>query len=167
MSSFIASVIAWVALWSTPVKAQEPAPYYYAGDPGKKLLPMWEKVKRCTGEKIQKGGDYKDIKWFVVSPGGMRKPFGGELVLGRWIAPDTIMVDSLWMGASWVIEHEMVHHIRRGRRDSSQVFDSAHPVKPFRIPCMLMVDQNLPGIFAEDLEMLLARWRQFSQSKPE
>ncbi len=95
------------------------------------MLPQWRYVLDCSGLKPQPGGDYGDIEWFLISPGGL-----GVKNMGSWVSPNKIVIDSAWAGAVWLIQHEMLHHLMQGGAD--------HPVTPFSFPCFLQVGQNLP-----------------------
>lgn len=102
--------------------------------------PLWEYVARCSRAPLVPGGDYADIHWFAVSAHGMMDA-SGRPVVGSWWPPDTIVIDSLWIEASWVIGHEMLHHRLRGPPPPT----GPHPLDPFMFPCMLMDFQNVPG----------------------
>ena len=115
-------------------------PHYrreYSVTPGNLFKPAWEYARRCTGLKPQRGGNYKDVVWRLVSPGQLVDPLSGTKALGLWTYPDTIRLDSLWSEASWVIIHELIHHLNRGT-------PLGHP-EQFR-QCMVLTPQNVPYI---------------------
>ena len=105
----------------------------YSYDPKESYRPAWEYVKKCSGLKEKKGGRYEDVKWRAVQPHGM-----GEN-LGLWVAPDTILIDSLYVHAPWVIAHELLHHLMQPAPEEDK-----HPANPFVFPCMLTTPQNIP-----------------------
>lgn len=135
-----------------PAHAQERTITVYNTHPQESTLrPHWEFVKLCSGAKVRKGGDLKDIKWYIAAPYDLDAPGTADMeygrVLGRWIPPDTILLDSLYAGAAHVVQHEMLHHLLRGR-----VSGEMHPVFPWKNPCMLMGDANIPeGVPEENL----------------
>ena len=104
---------------------------------GENARPAWEYVKRCSGETEKEGGRYEDIKFFVVTPHALDDSTVGHIArnLGRWIPPDTILIDSLYRNSLWVVAHEMLHHLRQ---------QGGHPHVPFDRPCALMGDENMP-----------------------
>jgi hypothetical protein len=104
---------------------------------GDNARPAWEYVKRCSGEKEKRGGRYEDIKFFLTSPHALDDSTStpAQRTLGRWVAPDTILIDSLYRNSMWVVAHEMLHHLRQ---------QGGHPPVPFEKPCALMGSQNMP-----------------------
>lgn len=121
-------------------RLQHPEPRWYEMVPGESYRPAWEYVKRCSGltEEIT-GGRYEDVKWMVVSTGGLRDKDGSQ-VLGVWLWPNTIVIDSMWLEASWLVAHELLHHLRHMEHAEK----NPHPDIPFAKPCMLTYYQNIP-----------------------
>jgi hypothetical protein len=106
----------------------------FALTPGDRYRPEWEFVKKCSGLKPKKGGDYKDVKWLAAPPGSL---MGGRAI-GMWVEPDTIIVDGLYLDASWLVAHELMHHLSRGPMN-----EPSHPDRLFR-SCRLHTWQNVP-----------------------
>jgi hypothetical protein len=98
------------------------------------LRANWLYVKECSGLKEQKGGHLSDVNFYVVTPGAL-----GPLSFGRWVYPNSILLDSLWTETSWVVRHELLHHLMRGEDSHRQV----HPYKPFVNPCALTPEGEL------------------------
>jgi hypothetical protein len=139
----VAGFVVTLGSQTTQIAAPKLA-HVYAGDPGDELLSSWTYVKACSGAKEQKGGRYHDIHWFVISPHGLDRGDSSRIV-GRWVFPDTIYIDSLYMGSSWVIQHEMLHHLLRGPEiPVGGNPQDVHPATSFVVPCMLMGPQNVP-----------------------
>ena len=116
---------------------QEP-PRWYVSEPGENYRAAFEYAKACSGVPERDGTRYEDVKWLVVSTGGLRNE-QGKNILGVWLYPDTIAIDSAWVEALWIVAHESLHHLRHLRNEAEP-----HPAYPFRWPCMLMYEQNVP-----------------------
>ncbi len=104
--------------------------------PGNVYRPNWDYVQRCSGLKERKGARYKDVKWRYSSPHAMP-----DDIIGLWIPPDTIILDSLYIQTTWLVSHELLHHLMQPGEN-----DPKHPYNPFRVPCMLTTDQNVPPL---------------------
>lgn len=119
-------------------RSDEDPPRWYRATPGDLYRPAWEYARACSGLEAQGGGDYDDVTWLVVSSGGLRDR-NGDRIIGVWLAPDTIVLDSLWIEAAWLVAHELLHHLRHIANDPNP-----HPYDPFVWPCMLTFVQNAP-----------------------
>jgi hypothetical protein len=60
---------------------------------------------RCYGKPIRDGGDFADIRWYIVPAGAM-----GDAV-GMWVWPNQIYLDSRYVSSYYVVRHEILHHI--------------------------------------------------------
>lgn len=121
-------------------RLQKPTPRWYTMLPGERYRPAWVYVKQCSGlTEEMTGGRYEDVKWMVVSAGGLRDKDGGQ-VLGVWLWPNTIVLDSVWIEAPWLVAHELLHHLRHIQNTEEE----QHPEIPFTNPCMLTYYQNIP-----------------------
>lgn len=119
--------------------ASSVVPRWYEAKPGDLYRPAWEYARTCSGYLPKVGGDYKDVKWLVVSTGALRGD-SGQILLGVWLRPDTVVLDSAWIHAPWLVAHELLHHLRQPVKDEPD----PHPAMPFVWPCMLMFYQSVP-----------------------
>lgn len=101
----------------------------------------WEYDKVCSQMEPVPGGTLEDVKWFLY-PADSHHDKQGDRILGEWIAPDTIRLDSLYADSSWVIAHELLHHLINGRHPAGY----PHPWVPFAFPCQLTDWQHYGGI---------------------
>lgn len=118
----------------------------YRLDAGDLFRPEWEFVKKCAGKRPKRGGNYEDVKWLVISPRGLGR------FLGLWIPPDTIVLDSLYVESSWLVSHELMHHLLRGPDLATDA--SGHPQRYFA-ECRLLPQQNIPLAEWNSLRLLL------------
>lgn len=98
----------------------------------------WAYVLQCTHSlnvKVEKGGDLRDVKWFVTELPHTRH----ELLIGMWRAPDSIVMDIRFINRKEWLAHELLHHLLRGPPEEP------HPYVPFGSPCHLFPWQN--GVF--------------------
>jgi hypothetical protein len=108
-----------------------------------KVTAAWQRVLECSQIEPVPGGDLKDVKWFIY-PAGSRLDEYGNRILGEWVAPDTIRIDSVYADSSLVIAHELLHHLIHARQDITN--GDVHPWVPFAFPCQLMPWQHYGGI---------------------
>lgn len=99
---------------------------------------QWRYDLACTDLTPQPGGDFADVRWQIVTHNGIVG--GHQFLLGMWIPPDTIRIDSAFIATSWVLRHELLHHLLRGPPPPR----GPHPFNPFWIPCHVMPAQHAP-----------------------
>ena len=139
------AVLAVVLAITPPVAASQDRNYDIIGvtvwrmEPTADLRAVWDSVVACAGQ-VKNGGSYEQIVWFV---GNLTERDPKHQVIGTWMRPDTIVLDTAVLG--WptdvrvpLIAHEMLHHRLQRPRGAS-----THPVVPFYQPCQLMVEQFL------------------------
>lgn len=106
-----------------------------------KVQAAWEYDKLCSQIEPEVGGDLEDVQW-IIYPADSHHDEAGNRILGEWIRPDTIRLDSVYADSSWVIAHELLHHLIHGRHE----YGNPHPWVPFAFPCQLMEWQHYGGI---------------------
>lgn len=97
---------------------------------------QWQYDLACTGLTPQAGGDLSDVKWQIVAHDDLVS--GHLFLLGLWIPPDTIRLDTNFVTSTWVIRHELLHHLLRGPPPPL----GPHPFNPFWWPCQVMPAQH-------------------------
>lgn len=107
-----------------------------------KVEAAWEYAQVCSGLAPKPGAELDKVQWIVYSA-NTRKDSTGTRILGEYLLPDTILIDSAYADTSWVISHELLHYLIHG--DSTIEMGSAHPFVPFAFPCQLMSWQRMNG----------------------
>lgn len=108
-----------------------------------KVAAAWEYDKTCSQIAPESGGDLSDVQW-IIYPADTRHDEAGNRIFGEWLPPDTIMLDSVYADSSWLLAHELLHHLIHARQDIER--GEPHPWVPFAFPCQLMEWQHYGGI---------------------
>ena len=103
---------------------------------------QWQYVTLCSGLTPQPGGRLEDVHWRIVAPHPRIDSYAPPIASGAWIAPDTILLDSISVFNVWVMRHELMHQLLRGPPLDQ---GGPHPWYPFAIPCQLMPGQHFAG----------------------
>jgi len=101
---------------------------------------QWQYDLACTGLTPQPGGNLSDVKWQIISHDWLFE--GHSFLLGLWIPPDTIRLDSAYAADAWIVRHELLHHLLRGPPPDQ---GGPHPWAPFAFPCQVMPFQHAAG----------------------
>ena len=97
---------------------------------------QWQYDLACTGLTPALGGDLSDVKWQIVTHNGVVQ--NHTFLLGLWIPPDTIRLDTAYVHSKWVVRHELLHHLLQGPPAPL----GPHPFNPFWFPCRVMPAQH-------------------------
>lgn len=134
--TLIAAVVALLVAGCQPeLPAQaEPRPM----QPKPEYAIAWEYVTACAGVVADSQATLAQVKWFERDS---TQDSAGNLIIGEWVEPDSVIIAVGYADSLWVIAHELLHH-RIGRYN---VPSEPHPWIPFAFPCKLMEFQQTAG----------------------
>lgn len=99
---------------------------------------LWDYVVECSGPARDTTKTFEQIKFFERD--SMYINGGKDLLIGEWVAPDSIFLTKGFITEGWVVAHEMLHHALNGPPGKDP-----HPLVPFMFPCKLMEFQQVTG----------------------
>ncbi len=106
----------------------------------------WNYVVACAGQIADSSTKLEQVHWFERDSS---YDSAGNLLIGEWLSPDTIMVTTGFTDSLWVVAHELLHH----RLGAYNTTEEPHPWIPFAFPCKLMdFQQSLAGIMGRGRE---------------